>query len=454
MAVSVSAVCASASSFTCTDPYATTDGTLRLLTETKNEATEGIGVFTQAGLNPTSVYGFKITFSSDSDISAGVGGGCGFNSQSTGWKSMEWGNAGSGKQLEVASDNTLTYLSAAPCFKKTDTYCQIWIQCWWQNADATVVSIEPLDKSGKVIDIASAIADKEAADAAAAEAEAAEETTTAEVPAEETAATTEAAVTTTVEEEVEDAVDEDVEEDVDDFDFDFDDEDDYVEDEDEEDEVSAASDVDIQSICETYGTQISGEASSNNWGQAVKLQTEYHLDEGEVASDEAFDAANILTSDKAVVVFYDSETAPELILQSWSGGEGWAKVPVNELYSSDGVAVFTYDYMTAMYQSDDFSTVDCVYVGDTGTALDVYSAYVVSLDALEGNVGDDGADTADSDSDTNVSLPATTTTTTSTGSAASDSTTTAPRTGNAGAAAIASVLAVAGAAAVVVRKRK
>lgn len=199
VAVSTMAISAFAANFTCSDPYAP-DAYLRLVNEPDKEATEGVGVFTQAGLDPTTVYGFKITLVGD--VNQGAGGGCGFNSQSTGWKSMEWGNAAAGKELSVADDNTITYLADAPVFAGTDTYCHIWIQSWWANVDVDVTAIQPLDKDGNAIDYASLISTA-AEEAPAEEAtEATEETTEA---AEEEAAVEEE---TAVEEEA--AVEEEV----------------------------------------------------------------------------------------------------------------------------------------------------------------------------------------------------------------------------------------------------
>ncbi len=203
VAVSTMAISAFAANFTCSDPYAP-DAYLRLVNEPDKEATEGVGVFTQAGLDPTTVYGFKITLVGD--VNQGAGGGCGFNSQSTGWKSMEWGNAAAGKELSVADDNTITYLADAPVFAGTDTYCHIWIQSWWANVDVDVTAIQPLDKDGNAIDYASLIstaAEEAPAEEAPAE-EATEETT--EAAEEEAAVEEEAAEEETAEEVVEEEI--------------------------------------------------------------------------------------------------------------------------------------------------------------------------------------------------------------------------------------------------------
>ncbi len=435
LATSMVAVCASAASFTVADSNAS-DGTLRLLTEEKNYKSEGIGLFTQGNLDITSVYGFKITFTADSDVNAGVGGGCGFNSQSTGWKSMEWGNKDAGKELSVDENNVITYLSDSPVFKATDTYAQIWIQCWWQNADVTVESIQALDKDGNVIDYAAAIADAQAA----AEAEAAVDETTAETEAtvdatvEETVEET--AVEETVEETVEEVVDEEAVEDV---------EEDAADEEADEEAADETAGLDLEALAEANGTLVASDCESNGaWGQAAVLYTYNNIGEDEEPGENPFDVS-MLNANSAMVVFYDAETAPELVLQSWSGGEGWAKVPANETYSKPGMAVFTYDYMTAMYQSEDFSTVDAVNIGDTGTPLTVSAAYVVDLSAVAADVADDTVE---------ATVEATVSDDTATTVTADTQTTDNVKTGNTSAAAIAAIMAVAGAAVVAARKRK
>lgn len=428
MAVSIVSVSASAATMTCSDPYAP-DAYLRLVNEPDKEATEGIGVFTQGKLDQTSVYGFKITLDC-ADVNAGIGGGCGFNSNSTGWKSMEWGNADAAKELTVAEDNTITYLQDTPVFKADDKYCHIWIQCWWGNIDADVVSIQPLDKDGNPIDYVTAIADVKAAEeAAAAEAEA-------EVPA-ETEAVAETEAEPTVEEEVEAEVEETVEEE------------EEIEEEVEEDieEDDAATEPISFEEDGVSLIQVGGEGTSNNWGQAVVMYTYNNIAEDEEPGENPFDVS-LLNENSCIVVYYESDVAPELILQSWSGGNGWAKVPQNEEESAPGMAVFTYDYMTAMYESDDFSTVDAVNIGDQGADLTVYGVYVLSVTdeaaaEIEAAIEEAEEDIAEDTADTSVAAPAADTT---------DST--APKTGNAGLAAIAGVIAVAGAAAVAFKKRK
>ncbi len=264
--------------------------------------------------------------------------------------------------------------------------------------------------------------------AAAPAEEAPAEETTAEVPAE---TTEETEAETTVEEEVEAEVEEEIEEEVE---------------EDIEEDDAATEPISFEEDGVSL-IQVGGEGTSNNWGQAVVMYTYNNIAEDEEPGENPFDVS-LLNENSCIVVYYESDVAPELILQSWSGGNGWAKVPQNEEESAPGMAVFTYDYMTAMYESDDFSTVDAVNIGDQGADLTVYGVYVLSVTdeaaaEIEAAIEEAEEDTAEDTADTSVAAPAADTT---------DST--APKTGNAGLAAIAGVIAVAGAAAVAFKKRK
>lgn len=181
--------------------------------------------------------------------------------------------------------------------------------------------------------------------------------------------------------------------------------------------------------------------SGGAWGQAITLTT--IKNEGGV-----FDPT-ILTPDKAVVVYYKADTAPEVVLQSWSGGEGWAKVPANEEYSTDGVAVFTYDYMTAMYQSENFvDTLDAFIVGDTGSELTVSKVILVDTASLTAGAQDEAEvieDTAPVEEVTEAPVV--------TEAPAADTTTPVASTGNTAAASIAAVMALAGAAALISKRK-
>ena len=113
-----------------------------------------------------------------------------------------------------------------------------------------------------------------------------------------------------------------------------------------------------------------GKATSSDWGQAVSFAP----------------GTDIILSDLAegikIAVAYESESAPEMILQSWSGGAGWVKIAPAEV--ADGVAYFTYEDMAKGYAaglseatSEVFPYLDRVHIGDTGSDLIVTKVYLV-----------------------------------------------------------------------------
>ena len=359
-----------------------------------------------AGVAQTDVYGvtFHVTFEGNAEW---YGGGIGANSNSTGWKSIEWGT----NSKEITADvenNTITWLSDAPIFAESDEYAQLWLQTW--TGKVTVNSADVLGKDGVILSTDDAPAETEASET--------EETT------EETAAETEAETEEETEvEETEAPVEETEAEET------------------EAAEEEAASTIDYSALT---GDVISDTeaTSAGSRGQAITLTTVKN-------ENGVFDPA-VLTPDKAVVVYYTAETAPEVVLQSWSGGEGWAKVPADETLSTDGVAVFTYDYMTAMYQSDDFvDTLDAFIVGDTGSELTVSKVLLVDAASLtagavsDEDVIEDAAPVEETEAPVEEVTEA----------PAADTTTPVASTGNTAAASIAAVMAVAGAAAIISKRK-
>ena len=100
-----------------------------------------------ADYDVTAIYGvtFDLTWT---DGGQGCGGGVGFNSESTGWKSIEYGNEGSDKALILDANGDFTYTSEKPIFAASDTFAQIWVMHWW-GAEVTVENITVLGKDGK-----------------------------------------------------------------------------------------------------------------------------------------------------------------------------------------------------------------------------------------------------------------------------------------------------------------
>ena len=367
----------------------------------------------------TSVYG--VIYSVELDAkgvaeSAWFGGKLILNSNSNGWKEIKtWGNGSE----EIFVDTTgktaeIKYLSDTPFFKADDKYAQVCLQSY--GAGITITGVELLDKDGNKIELELPVVT-----------EASEEETSTE----DTAAETETEVTEATETEAETEVEETeapVEE--------------TEAEETEAAEEEAVSTIDYSALT---GDVISDTeaTSAGSWGQAITLTTVKN-------ENGVFDPA-VLTPDKAVVVYYTAETAPEVVLQSWSGGEGWAKVPADETLSTDGVAVFTYDYMTAMYQSDDFvDTLDAFIVGDTGSELTVSKVLLVDAASLtagavsDEDVIEDAAPVEETEAPVEEVV---------TEAPAADTTTPVASTGNTAAASIAAVMAVAGAAAVISKRK-
>jgi hypothetical protein len=115
--------------------------------------------------------------------------------------------------------------------------------------------------------------------------------------------------------------------------------------------------------------------SSKNWGQALALDT--------VKNGGSLDPA-AFTGDAAVLVYYSSAGAPELILQSWTEGappsSGWAKLAPSAINDTASCAQFLCKDMAGIFGTGDFSAyLDKFYVGDTGAELKVYALSVVRL---------------------------------------------------------------------------
>lgn len=124
-----------------------------------------------------------------------------------------------------------------------------------------------------------------------------------------------------------------------------------------------------------YNLERSNGISKGGWGQAAALDT--------VKNGGQTDPA-LFTDNAAVMVYYSGETPPELILQSWTEGAppsaGWAKVAPAAVNDSASCAQYLVADMIKAFGTADFSAyLDKLYVGDTGTALEVFTVSVVSI---------------------------------------------------------------------------
>ena len=126
------------------------DSTLYVVSEKPD--TEKPSWITNSGYTISDVYGvtYHVEFNADevADPAAWIGGGIGANSNSTGWKQVEWGR--SDKDVIADLENgTITWLCDAPVFKESDNYAQFWLQTW--SGTVTVKSIDVLGKDGVVL---------------------------------------------------------------------------------------------------------------------------------------------------------------------------------------------------------------------------------------------------------------------------------------------------------------
>jgi hypothetical protein len=145
--------------------------------------------------------------------------------------------------------------------------------------------------------------------------------------------------------------------------------------------------LDMSNLAQVSGEELipGAEGTSAGWGQAFALPT--------VKNGGVFDA-DALTPQSVITVYYNSETPPELILQSWTDGapegSGWAKVAPRAVNDSNGIAQYAFADMAAAFGTEDFGTyLDQIYVGDTGNDLTVAA---VSIGEESGRTAADSAD--------------------------------------------------------------
>ena len=194
-ALAVTAMAASASAVNIADYYETNvegnHGATLYLIANDGKAQWAV----DAGVDITTVFGVKFYVTLDAadvaDEGTWLGGAVVANSNSTGWKQVEWGRVD--KEIIADLENgTVTWQNDAPIFAAGDEYAQLWLVDW-STKKLSVDNIEVLDKDGNVI------TGNDSAETTEAETEA---TTEANTEA-ETEATTEAETEATTEAETE-----------------------------------------------------------------------------------------------------------------------------------------------------------------------------------------------------------------------------------------------------------
>ena len=138
-----------------------TGGTISLIDEKDdNGDLKKTGVLTGTNVELADVCGVDINVTVGADsaakIEAGdwIGGGLGYNSESTGWASTEWSFQEGAKDVTgvKAADGSYDFVlkGTDPVFADTDTFAQVWLQNW-STKDFTFNAFTLLDKDGNPI---------------------------------------------------------------------------------------------------------------------------------------------------------------------------------------------------------------------------------------------------------------------------------------------------------------
>ena len=135
-----------------------TGGTVSLIDEKDDDGVvTKTGVLTGTNVKLSDVCGIDVNVTVGADsaakIEAGdwIGGGLGYNSESTGWASKEWSFQEGAKDVTgvKAADGSYDFVlkGTDPVFADTDTYAQVWLQNW-TTEDFTFNAFTLLDKDG------------------------------------------------------------------------------------------------------------------------------------------------------------------------------------------------------------------------------------------------------------------------------------------------------------------
>jgi hypothetical protein len=135
-----------------------TGGTVSLIDEKDDDGVvTKTGVLTGTNVKLSDVCGIDVNVTVGADsaakIEAGdwIGGGLGYNSESTGWDSTEWSFQEGAKDVTgvKADDGSYDFVlkGTDPVFADTDTFAQVWLQNW-TTEDFTFNSFTLLDKDG------------------------------------------------------------------------------------------------------------------------------------------------------------------------------------------------------------------------------------------------------------------------------------------------------------------
>ena len=118
----------------------------------------------------------------------------------------------------------------------------------------------------------------------------------------------------------------------------------------------------------SYTSLFYGSASSSNWGQAVSVST--------TRAGGSFNPSSITSGGHFYVEYKGTKGKVELILQSWSGAESWAKVSASETGTANGnyYAKYSYNNCASTFGTSNFSGyLDMIHVGAMDAGIEVIS---------------------------------------------------------------------------------
>ncbi len=117
-------------------------------------------ILTGTDVKFTDVYGVRFTVTVGEDTKTKIengdwlGGGMGFNSETTGWEQNEWSFQDGAKDITAVANEdgtyTFTVWRETAVFGETDTYAQVWFQNW-STTDFTFDKVELLGAESEAI---------------------------------------------------------------------------------------------------------------------------------------------------------------------------------------------------------------------------------------------------------------------------------------------------------------
>ncbi len=155
---------------------------------------------------------------------------------------------------------------------------------------------------------------------------------------------------------------------------------------------SGSSDNSSSDTSASYTSLFYGSAKASGWDQAVSVAT--------TRAGGSFDASVITKGGHFYVEYKGAQDKLELILQSWSGAESWAKVTASETGSANGnyFAKYSYDNCAAAFGTTDFAgKLDKLHVGAAGGSIEIVSVCYDNGGTSTGSTSDNSSSDDNSD---------------------------------------------------------